>query len=173
MPWLHAGLPDVGSAGASRQQPFQFLRLVPISGVDIDVQTQLAGLGLVSAVEDDRGLQAAETNPGRPDLYIVAVTLQFDITQYGTPEPRQQFRIPRVQDQFRDARGHPLTISAHAAGKSVRHASRAPCVSEVSVAEPGESCAPGDLEINHSLRDRTDVRESRHPCRQVKVMAYR
>jgi hypothetical protein len=116
MPWFHAGLPNVGSAGASRQQPFQFLRLVPISGVDIDVQTQLAGLGLVSAVEDDRGLRAAETNPGRADLYILAVTLQFDITQYFTPEPRQQFRIPRVQNQFGDARGgHPLTISAHAA----------------------------------------------------------
>jgi hypothetical protein len=38
------------------------------------VQTQLAGLGLVSTVEDDRGLRAAETNPGRTDLYVLAVT---------------------------------------------------------------------------------------------------
>ncbi|WP_438873125.1 hypothetical protein [Paractinoplanes toevensis] len=120
MPWLRAGLADVGYPSTSRQQSLQFLRLVPIGGVDIDVQTQLAGLGLVSAVEDDRGLRAAETNPGRTDLYILAVTLQFDIAQYLAPEPRQQLRIMCVQDQFGDASGHPLTISAHAARRSLR-----------------------------------------------------
>lgn len=68
MPWLSAGLPNVGSVGASRAQPLQLIALFPVHGIHIDVQTQLAGLGLVSLAEDDCGLRAAEADAGPPDL---------------------------------------------------------------------------------------------------------
>jgi hypothetical protein len=60
MPWLGAGLPNIDSAGAGREQPLQLIVLFPVGGAHIDVQTQLAGLGLVSLAEDDRGLRDSE-----------------------------------------------------------------------------------------------------------------
>ena len=59
MPWLGAGLPNIDSVGAGREQSLQLIVLFPVGGIHIDVQTQLAGLGLVSLAEDDRGLRAA------------------------------------------------------------------------------------------------------------------
>ncbi len=70
MPWLGAGLPNIDSAGAGREQPLQRIVLFPVGGIHIDVQTQLAGLGFVSLTEDDRGLRATEADARRPDLYV-------------------------------------------------------------------------------------------------------
>jgi hypothetical protein len=60
MPWLGAGLPNIDWAGVGREQPLRLIVLFPVGAIHIDVQTQLAGLRLVSLAEDDRGLRAAE-----------------------------------------------------------------------------------------------------------------
>ena len=112
MPWLGAGLPNIDPAGAGREQPLQLIILFPVGGIHIDVQTQLAGLGLVSLAEDDRGLRAAKADARRPDLYVTVDAFQFDIAQYLAPKPRQQFGITCVQDQFRYATCHLITITA-------------------------------------------------------------
>jgi hypothetical protein len=39
MPWLGAGLPNINSAGAGREQPLQLVVLFPVGGVHIDLQT--------------------------------------------------------------------------------------------------------------------------------------
>jgi hypothetical protein len=118
MPWLGAGLPNIDSVGAGREQPLQLIVLFPVGGIHIDVQTQLAGLGLVSLAEDDRGLRAAEADARRPDLYVSFDAFQLDIAQYLAPEPRQQFGITCVQNQFGYATCHLITITSHAAGGS-------------------------------------------------------
>jgi hypothetical protein len=101
MTWLGAGLPNIDSVGAGREQPLQLIVLFPVGGIHIDVQTQRAGPGLVSPVEDDRGLQAAEADARRPDLYACFVALQLDMAQYLAPEPRQQIRQrPFVPDRW-------------------------------------------------------------------------
>ena len=114
MPRLGAGLPDIGSAGAGGEQPLQLFVLVPVGGIHIDVQTQLACLGLVSPAQDDRGLRAAEADSRRPDLYVSLDAFQLDIAQHLAPEPRQQFGITCVQDQFGYAACHLITITSHA-----------------------------------------------------------
>jgi hypothetical protein len=55
MPWLGAGLPNIGPVGVEREQPLQIIVLFPVGGIHIHVQTQLVGPGLVSLAEDDRG----------------------------------------------------------------------------------------------------------------------
>jgi hypothetical protein len=120
MPWLGAGLPNIDSAGAGREQPLQLIVLFPVGGIHIDVQTQLAGLGLISLVEDDRGLRATEADARRPDLYACFDAFQLDIAQYLAPEPRQQFGITCVQDQFGYATCHLITIASHAADRALR-----------------------------------------------------
>ena len=112
MPWLGAGLPNIDAAGAGREQPLQFVVLLPVGGIHVDVQRQLAGLGRVGPVEDDRGLRAAEADARRPDLYVCFIAFQFDIAQYLAPEPRQQFGITCVQDQFGYATCHLITITS-------------------------------------------------------------
>lgn len=72
MPWLGAGLPNIDSVGAGREQSPQLIVLFPVGGIHIDVRTQLAGLGLVSLAEDDRGLRAAEADARRPDLMLAS-----------------------------------------------------------------------------------------------------
>jgi hypothetical protein len=109
MPWLGAGLPDIGSVGAGREQPLQLIVLFPVGGIHIDVQTQLAGLGLVGLAEDDRGLRAAESGAGRPNLYACFVAFQLDVAQYLAPEPRQQPGITCVQNQFGYPACHSIT----------------------------------------------------------------
>jgi hypothetical protein len=89
MPWLGAALPNIDSAATGREPPLQLIVLFPVGGIHIDVQTQLAGLGLVSLAEDDRGLRVAEAVARRPDLYACFVAFQLDIAQYLAPEPRQ------------------------------------------------------------------------------------
>lgn len=115
MPTLGAGLPDIDSAGAGREQPLQLIVLFPVGGIHIDVQTQLAGLGLVSLAEDDRGLRAPEADARRPDLYVSLDAFQLDIAQYLAPEACQQFGITYVQDQFGYATCHLITIASHGA----------------------------------------------------------
>jgi hypothetical protein len=115
MPWLGAGLPNIDSAGADREQPLQLIVLFPVGRIHIDVQTQLTGLGLVSLAEDDRGLRGVEADTRRPDLYACFVAFQLDIAQHLAPEPRQQFGITCVQDQFGYATCHLITITTHAA----------------------------------------------------------
>jgi hypothetical protein len=110
MPWLGAGLPDIDSARAGREQPLQLFVLFPVGGIHIYVQTQLTGLGIVSLAEDDRGLRAAEADTRRPDLYVSFDAFQLDIAQYVAPEPRQQFGITCVQDEFGYAACHLITI---------------------------------------------------------------
>src|SRR3974390_230539 len=114
MPWLGAGLPNIGRACASREQPLQLLVLFPVGGIHIDVQTQLADFGLVSLAEDDRGLRGAEAVARLPDLYACLVAFQLDIAQYLAPEPRQQFGITCVQNQFGYATCHLITVTARA-----------------------------------------------------------
>ena len=118
MPWLGAGLPNIDSAGAGSEQALQLIVLFPVGGIHIDVQTQLAGLVLVSPAEDDRGLRAAEADARRPDLYACFVAFQLDVAQYLAPEPRQQFGIACVQDQFGYATCHLITITSHAASRA-------------------------------------------------------
>jgi len=114
MPRLGAGLPNIGSAGAGGEQPLQLFVLTPVGGIHIDVQTQLACLGLVSPAQDDCGLWAAEADSRRPDLYVSSDAFQLDIAQYVAPEPREQFGITCVQDQFGYAACHLITITLHA-----------------------------------------------------------
>ncbi len=118
MPGLGAGLSDIGSAGAEREQPIQLIVLFPVGGIHIDVQTQLAGLGLIGPAEDDRGLRAAEADHRRPDLNAFFVAFQLDIAQYLAPEPRQQLRIACVQDQLGYATSHVITLTSRIAADS-------------------------------------------------------
>ena len=120
MPWLGAGLPDIDSAGAGGEQPLQLIVLFPVGGIHIDVKTQLAGLGLVTPAEDDRGLRAAEAHARRPDLDVSFDAFQLDIAQYLAPEPRQQFGITCVQNQLGYATCHLITITSHAAVHALR-----------------------------------------------------
>jgi hypothetical protein len=113
MPILGAGLPNIDSAGAGREQPLQLIVLFPVGGIHIDVQRQLAGLELVSLAEDDRGLRAPEADVRRPYLYVTLDAFQLDIAQYLAPEPRQQFGITYFQDQFGYATSHLITIASH------------------------------------------------------------
>jgi hypothetical protein len=39
MPWLGAGLPNIDSAGAGREQSSQLVVLFPVGDIHIDVQT--------------------------------------------------------------------------------------------------------------------------------------
>jgi hypothetical protein len=94
MPWLGAGLPNIDSVGAGREQPLQLIVLFPVGGIHIDVQTQLACLGLVGLAEDDRGLRAAKADARRPDLYACFVAFQLDMAQYLAPE----LSFPRRSD---------------------------------------------------------------------------
>src|SRR5450631_3154603 len=112
MPWLGAGLPNIDTAGAGREQPLELIVLFPVGAIHIDVQAQLFGLGLVSLVDDDRGLRATEADARGPDLYACSVAFQLDIAQYLAPEPRQQLGITCVQDQFGYATRHLITISS-------------------------------------------------------------
>ena len=112
MTWLGAGLPNIDSAGAGREQPLQLIVLFPVGGIHINVQTQLAGLELVSLAEDDRGLRAVEADARGPDIYAC----------FLTPEPRQQFGITCVQDQFGYATCHLMTIKSHAADSAIDRA---------------------------------------------------
>lgn len=123
MPWLGAGLPNIDLTGAGREHPHQLIVLFPVGGIHIDVQTQLAGLGLVSLAEDDRGLRATEADVRRPDLYACFVAFQFDVAQYLAPEPRQPFGITCVQDQFGYATCHLITITSHRISRGVTGAS--------------------------------------------------
>ena len=117
MPCLGAGLPNISRTCASREQPLQLIVLFPVGGIHIDVQTQLAGLGLVSLAEHDRGLRAAETDARRPDLYACLIAFQLDVAQYLAPEPRQQFGITCVQNQFGYATCHLITVTARATAR--------------------------------------------------------
>ena len=110
MPRLGAGLPDIDWAGAGREQPLQLIVLVPVGGIHIDVQTQLTGLRLVSPAQDDRGLRAAEADLRRADLDVAFDAFQLYIAQHVAPEPRQQFGITCVQDEFGYAACHLITI---------------------------------------------------------------
>jgi hypothetical protein len=46
MPWLVAGLPDVGRTGSEGKQAFQLGVLVPVDWVDVDVQGEPSGPGV-------------------------------------------------------------------------------------------------------------------------------
>lgn len=120
VPWLGASLPDIDSAGAGSEQPLELIGLFPVRGTHIDVQTQLTGLGLVSLAQDDRGLRAAEADARRPDLDVSFDAFQLDVAQYFAPEPREQFGITCVQDQFGYATCHLISIVSAAAPGATR-----------------------------------------------------
>ena len=50
------------------------------------------------SLEHDRGLQAAETRTGRPDLDALRVLEKYLVTEDLTPEGRQPRRIAAVDD---------------------------------------------------------------------------
>lgn len=107
-------LSNIDSVGAGREQPLQLIVLFPIGGIHIDVQTQLAGLGLISPAEDDRRLRAAR----RPACFVA---FQLGIAQYLALEPRQQVRQrPLLPDRWegRGATGQILGASVIFRGRS-------------------------------------------------------
>jgi hypothetical protein len=72
--------------------------LFSVGGVHIDVQTQLGALGLVTAVEHDRGLRAAETDARRIYFYVfsVAGTRVWRATDAGRVSTFPFRRLARV-----------------------------------------------------------------------------
>ena len=74
VPGLLAGLADVGRARPELQEAFEFGVLIPVGGVDVEVQPQLARLGLGSGAEDQSRLQSAEPFP-RSDLHRAVVAI--------------------------------------------------------------------------------------------------
>ena len=87
MPLLAAGLPDVGRAGAEGEQAFQLGVLVPVHGVDVDVQRELSGLRVAARAQDDGRLQAAEPGVRRADLDGTVLPAELDIAEDLAPEP--------------------------------------------------------------------------------------
>src|SRR6266480_7293960 len=63
VPGLLAGLADVGRARPELQEAFEFGVLIAVGGVDVEVQPQLARLGLGSGTEDQSRLQSTESFP--------------------------------------------------------------------------------------------------------------
>src|SRR5690606_21423294 len=106
VPLLVAGLTDVGRTGAQRQQALQLRVLVPVGGVDVDVQARLALLRLVTAAEDDRRLRAAEALAG-PDLQrSVVLPVEDHEVQHLAPDPGERLGIAAAQHQSTDTTRH-------------------------------------------------------------------
>src|SRR5207244_8454775 len=103
-------LSNVDKRGAGREQPFEFGVLVAVGGVDVDVQPQFAGLGLVGVLEHECRLRAAEPGLRRPNFNTAVDPVQFDVSEYLAPEPREPVWIAAVQYEFGDAAGHSGTI---------------------------------------------------------------
>jgi hypothetical protein len=89
MPWFGAGLSNIDSVGAGREQPLQLLVLFPVGGNSHRCADATCRLRLVSLADDDRGLPPADAR--RPDLYA-CFAFRLDMAQYLAPEPRQQIK---------------------------------------------------------------------------------
>lgn len=102
MPLLVSGLPDFSRAGAEGEQTFQFGVLVPVDGIDVNVQGKSSSPRVAAGTQDDGGLQAAEPDVRRADLDRAIFPVELDVTEDVAPKPRQHFGIGTVEDQFAD-----------------------------------------------------------------------
>jgi hypothetical protein len=103
VPLLLAGLSDDGGPGAEGEQPLQLGVLVPVDGVDIDVQGELTGPRIAAGAQDDGRLQATESGVGRPDLDRTILPAKLNVTEDLAPEHGEPFGVGAVEDQFTDA----------------------------------------------------------------------
>ena len=115
MPSLVPALTDVCGPGSGREQPRKLRVLVAADRADIEVQPEQAGRGLRMSLEHDRGLQAAETGVGRPDLDAVGVPFKLGLAEDLAPEGRQPRRVAAVEDQFANPACHVVSRGAQGA----------------------------------------------------------
>lgn len=73
--------------------PGQLGVLITASGIYVEVQTKLAGLGARTGRKRDRGLQAAEPGSWRPDLDTALHPFKLNESEHLAPEGRQPGRI--------------------------------------------------------------------------------
>jgi len=107
VPALGAGLADVGGPGAESKQSLQLGVLVPVGGVDVDVQPELPGPRVAAGAEDKGGLRAAEAHAGRSDLDAsVVLPAEFDVAEDLAPERGELLGVSAVDDQLTDAGCH-------------------------------------------------------------------
>src|SRR3981081_2625005 len=87
VPALGAGLADVDGPGAESEQPLQLGVLVAVSGVDVDVQSELPGPRVATGAEDEGGLRGTEAGVGRPDPDAsVVLPARFALAEALAPE---------------------------------------------------------------------------------------
>jgi anti-sigma B factor antagonist len=110
VPAFLAGLADVGRPGPGREQAFQLGVLVTVRRADVDMQRQLARLGVSGRAQDDRRLGAAEADPRRADLDAAVNPLELDVSEHLAPESGQPLGIAAVDDQLADSACHGLTV---------------------------------------------------------------
>jgi hypothetical protein len=85
------------------QEAFEFGVLIAVGGVDVEVQPQLARLGLGSGAEDQSRLQPAEPFPWSDRRPRRVLGVEHDEAQHLAPEPRQPLRIPARDNQLGNA----------------------------------------------------------------------
>lgn len=106
VPGLLAGLAHVGRAGAEGEEALEFLVLVAVDRVDVEVQGELGLPGVGAGAEDDGEPGIGRVVAGGADLdAAVLVRFQDDVVEYLTPEVRQGFgvRQSRINSVMRHA----------------------------------------------------------------------
>jgi len=96
-------LSHVGRPRAEGQQPFQLGVLVPVHRVDVNVQRKPPRARVGAGAQDDCGLQSPEPGIGWTDLDRPVLPVKFLLAQHVTPEPREQFGVGTIEDQFTDS----------------------------------------------------------------------
>ena len=110
VPALIAALADVRDSGTCSQQSRKLRFLITVSWTDVKVQAQFASLGTRTGPEHDRGLQAAESSPRRPDLDTVLYEFKLGEPKHLTPEGRQPSWITAVDHYLAHPACHAATV---------------------------------------------------------------
>jgi probable F420-dependent oxidoreductase len=119
MPRFLAALPDVSELRPCSKDALELGVLVAVGGVEIEVQAQLAVLGLLGPAQHQSGLKAAESLR-RADLDIVALCPQHHKAQCIAPEPGKLLWLTAIQHQLCNTTGHasPLPQRHHTAPRT-------------------------------------------------------
>src|SRR4051794_36532736 len=110
VPALVAALADVGPDGTERQQSFELGVLVPIGGVDVDVQPHLAGCRVGHRAEDEGRRGASEAGPGADLDRAVLLPAEDAVVEHGRPERGEGLGVAAVDDELGEAAGHGHTV---------------------------------------------------------------
>ena len=115
VPGFLPGLSHVRRSGAEFEQTLQLIVLATVDGVDVEVKAKLGLLRFGAGAEDDRQVWIVRVGAGLADLNTAVLAgLQDDEAEHPTPEIREDFGVPAVKDQLRDAACHCDTITLEA-----------------------------------------------------------